>query len=60
MREIEDKLGVRLEFRVLFQESLAEIATRCRSERIAGGGGGAARPVALAVDAEVLLSENQE
>ena len=36
LRQIEDKLGVRLEFRVLFQESLADIATRCRSERIAG------------------------
>ena len=32
LRQIENKLGVRLEFRVLFQESLAEIATRCRSE----------------------------
>jgi arthrofactin-type cyclic lipopeptide synthetase C len=30
LREIEDKLGVRLDFRVLFQESLAEIATKCR------------------------------
>ncbi len=36
LRQIEDKLGVRLEFRVLFQESLADIATRCRSARIAG------------------------
>ena len=36
LRQIEDKLGVRLEFRVLFQESLAEIAARCRPERIAG------------------------
>ena len=39
LRQIENKLGVRLEFRVLFQESLADIATRCRSERIAGEGG---------------------
>ena len=36
LRQIENKLGVRLEFRVLFQESLADIATRCRSERTAG------------------------
>ncbi len=35
LRQIENRLGVRLEFRVFFQESLAEIATRCRSERIA-------------------------
>jgi amino acid adenylation domain-containing protein len=34
LRQIEDKLGVRLEFRVLFQESLADLATRCRSERM--------------------------
>jgi amino acid adenylation domain-containing protein len=38
LRQMENKLGVRLEFRVLFQESLAEIATRCRSERFPGGG----------------------
>ena len=38
LRQIENKLGVRIEFRVLFQESLADIATRCRSE-IAGEGG---------------------
>jgi len=36
LRQIEDKLGVKLDFRVLFQETLADIATRCRSERIAG------------------------
>ena len=35
LRQIENKLGVRLDFRVLFQESLADIATQCRSERIA-------------------------
>jgi amino acid adenylation domain-containing protein len=29
LRQMENKLGVRLEFRVLFQESLAEIATKC-------------------------------
>jgi amino acid adenylation domain-containing protein len=34
LRQIEHKLGVSLDFRVLVQESLAEIATRCRSERI--------------------------
>ena len=37
LRQIEDKLGVRLEFAVLFQESLADIAMRCRSERIDDG-----------------------
>ena len=35
LRQIENKLGTKLEFRLFFQESLAEIATRCRSERIA-------------------------
>ena len=46
LRQIEDKLGVRLDVRVLFQESLADIATRCRSGRITGGDGhgGAALP----------------
>jgi acyl-coenzyme A synthetase/AMP-(fatty) acid ligase len=34
LRQIEDKLGVRLNFRVLFQETLGEIAMRCRSRRI--------------------------
>jgi hypothetical protein len=29
-RQIDDKLGVRLDLHVLFQESLAEIATQCR------------------------------
>ncbi len=33
LRQIEDHLGVRLEFRMFFQESLAELAARCRSER---------------------------
>ena len=37
LRQIEDELGVRLEFRLLFQESLADIAMRCRSERISCG-----------------------
>jgi amino acid adenylation domain-containing protein len=47
-RQMEQKLGVRLDFRILFQESLADIATRCRPQRTAQGGGdsGAARPVA--------------
>ena len=31
LRQIENKLGVRLDLRVLFQESLSEIATKCRS-----------------------------
>ena len=47
LRQIENKLGVRLDFRVLFQESLAEIATRCRSERFLGGGGNQETPLAL-------------
>jgi Phosphopantetheine attachment site len=46
LRQIENKLGVRLDFRVLFQESLAEITMRCKSECVAGdsghGGGKAA------------------
>ncbi|MGH6803331.1 MAG: non-ribosomal peptide synthetase, partial [Methyloceanibacter sp.] len=35
LRQMEQKLGVKLDFRVLFQESLADIATRCRFEGIA-------------------------
>jgi surfactin family lipopeptide synthetase A len=34
LRQIEDQLGVRLEFRMLFQESLADLALRCRPERM--------------------------
>jgi len=34
LEHIEAKLGVRLDFRVLFHESLADIAIKCRSERI--------------------------
>jgi Phosphopantetheine attachment site len=58
LRQIENQLGVRLEFRVFFQESLADIATRCRSERVAGdgrhGGGKAAEGQGWS------LRENQE
>jgi amino acid adenylation domain-containing protein len=36
LRQLEDQLGVRLELHVLYQESLAEIATRCSAERIDG------------------------
>ena len=52
LRQIENKLGVRLDFRVLFQESLADIAMRCRSERIAAGLGqsGAASSLVLALE----------
>jgi len=39
LRQIENTLGVRLDFRVLFQESLADIATKCCSERLLGGAG---------------------
>ena len=39
LRQIENKHGVKLELRVLFQENLAEIAMRCRSERLSVGGG---------------------
>jgi acyl-coenzyme A synthetase/AMP-(fatty) acid ligase len=35
LRQMEHQLGVKLDLRALFQESLAEIATRCRSRRIA-------------------------
>ena len=34
IRQIEDALGVKLEFRVLFQDCLAEIAMRCRPDRV--------------------------
>jgi len=49
LRQMEQKLGMRLDFRMLFQENLADIATRCRSQRTdqSGGYGGAARPVDL-------------
>jgi len=39
LRQIENKLGVRLDFRVLLRESLADIATKCRSERFLGASG---------------------
>jgi amino acid adenylation domain-containing protein len=32
LRQMENHFGVKLDFRVLFQESLAELATQCRSE----------------------------
>ena len=49
LRQMEQKLDVRIDLRVLLRESLADIATRCRSQRTDWGGGdiGAARPVAL-------------
>ena len=52
LRQIENKLGVRLDLRVLFQESLIDIAMRCRSERIAAGLGqsGAASPLVFALE----------
>ena len=46
LRQMEHKLGVALDFRVLFQESLADIAVRCRSERVLGGGGTQETPLA--------------
>ena len=54
LSQMEHQLGVRLDFRVLFQESLADIATRCGLQRIPEGGGkrSAARPVALPEDTE--------
>jgi amino acid adenylation domain-containing protein len=54
LRQMEHQLGVKLDFRALLQESPAEIATRCRQERIPEGGGdsGAARPVALRAETE--------
>ena len=55
LRQMEHQLGVKLDFRALLQESLADIATRCRSERIPEGGGdsGAARPAALHAETEL-------
>jgi arthrofactin-type cyclic lipopeptide synthetase C len=52
LRQIEAKLGVRLDFRVLFQESLTDIAIRCRSERNAAGLGqsGAASSLVFALE----------
>jgi Phosphopantetheine attachment site len=52
LRQIEAKLGVRLDFRVLFQESLTDIAMRCRSERNAAGLGqsGAASSLVFALE----------
>jgi hypothetical protein len=35
LRQMEHRLGVKLDIRMLFQQSLAEIATQCRSRRIA-------------------------
>ena len=45
--QMEQELGVKVDFRALFQESLAEIATRCRSERFLGGGGNQETPLGL-------------
>ena len=55
LRQMERQLGVKLDFRMLFQESLADIATRCRSEQIAQGGGegGVVKPAALQAGAEL-------
>jgi Phosphopantetheine attachment site len=52
LRQIENTVGVRLDFRVLFQESLTDIAMRCRSERIAAGLGqrSAASPLVFALE----------
>ena len=52
LRQMENKLGVRLDFRALFQESLADIAMRCRSERLAAGLGqsGAGSPLVFALE----------
>jgi hypothetical protein len=36
-RQMEHQLGVKLDMRALFQENLADIATRCRSQRIPQG-----------------------
>jgi Phosphopantetheine attachment site len=57
LRQIENQLGVRLDLRVFFQESLTDIAMRCRSERVAGDGehGGKAGEVQ-----GCSLRENQE
>ena len=56
LRQMEHQLGVKLDLLVLFQESLADIATRCRSQqRIAreDSDGGAARTVTLTADTEL-------
>jgi len=62
LRQMEQRLGVKLDFRVLFMESLAEIAARCRPERIGQRveHGRAASPVAPPADAEILRSANRE
>jgi len=39
LRQMEHHLGVKLEFRLLFQDSLADIAVRCRSQRTTQSGG---------------------
>jgi hypothetical protein len=55
LRQLEHQLGVKVDLRAMLQESLADIATRCRSKRIPEGGGdsGAARPVALHAETEL-------
>ena len=45
--QMEQELGVKVDFRALFQESLADIATKCGSERFLGGGGNQETPLAL-------------
>jgi hypothetical protein len=49
LRQMQHQLRVKLDFRSLYQESLADIATRCRALHAAQGDGErtAARPVAV-------------
>jgi len=52
LRQIEDRLGARLEFQVLFRETLADIAARFHTRQIAGldERGGMAMPVVPVAD----------
>lgn len=47
LRQIEKQLGVKLDFNLLFQESLAEIATKCRNGPILGAGSNQETPQEL-------------
>jgi amino acid adenylation domain-containing protein len=59
LRRVNEKFGVRLHPRVLYLETLAEIAARCRVNA-ADGTPLATGPKRLATTAEILLTENQE
>jgi hypothetical protein len=62
LRQIDEQLGARLDPSVLYLETLADVAARCRRDHTAADvkRERADRPQRLAPDAPILLSEGQE